>query len=58
MTDDAESDRITVIFCTGNFSWMGPLEGVICGLGIKTEKTSCSEEVSFVDKLPSIRVFL
>lgn len=58
MTADAESDRVTVIFCPGNFSWMGPHEGVICGLGIKTGKTSCSEEVSFVGNLLSVRVFL
>lgn len=60
MMNDAESGRITAIFCTGHFSWTGPwgrllLEGVVFGLGIKTKKISCSREISFVDEMSPIR---
>lgn len=55
MINDADSNRITVIICEGHYSWTGPREGVVCGLGIKTKKTSCSNEVSFLHKLPSVK---
>ena len=51
MINDAESGRITEIFCAGLFSWMGPCEGVVCGQGVETKKTSCSKEIALMDAL-------
>lgn len=51
MINDAESGRITEIFCAGLFSWMGPCEGVVCGQGVETKKTSCSKEIARMDAL-------